>query len=810
MKKFYILTMALALCTSAFAAVPELESETKSDVIKNSTFAGSSYEGWNTIGDGWTFKGENNDQPWGGRVYARIGGGNSLDSGDTGISVTQTITLAEKGTYALSAYVRACDNQRRNNSSRGHELTENEYALLFVSTEDGIPSDIDGLNCAKVRTDGWDWATATVYIAVTEENTQVTIGYGLPKNMTIANGIIECSAFELKHFSSTADVYAVKACLEQTDYTMVESVTVSETEKTVTDKEPFRLTATISPENFSSANKGVTWSTTNKIVATVSEDGEVTPVGAGTCDIIATSNADALVYGKCELTVKVAKVDVEGVSVSVPADGEAKVEVRKTLQLTATVSPYNATDQRVTWSSEDDGIATVDAEGVVTGVKKGKVEITATSQENEEIKGKIEVEVFAIDVESVTMSQTEEKMVVGGTFTLTATVAPDNASEPEITWSVEGDAVEIAEADGVVTVTAVKTGKATVKATAGEETATCEIEVVEPVSITSESENLGNPVFSDGKWTATDAYKTPKNEPEVKVSIITWDISRGYARFTSGGEDASYRNLFLQSEVQGKDAGIYVLTAGVSVARDAWRGTVSDGSGCIFVTDNPENACVLNKPGNTSLGTLGMTENSGGNDLQPVKAMLSAKDEVSTLYVGFGIPAESSVNKPSISCGNFNLTYYKTLDEDAVNAFLDKKPYTMVKEIKLDKSYTMTGGDVKEVLTATVEPDDATNQGIIWSSSDPETVKVEEDGTIIGLKKGDADITATSAADGLIFAVCNVKVDQITGVDEIVSAPADVKVYDVAGRYVGSDVNNLTKGIYIIREGNSAKKVNLK
>lgn len=153
----------------------------------------------------------------------------------------------------------------------------------------------------------------------------------------------------------------------------VESVSVSPSTKTIAVGENASLDATVSP---GSAIQTVTWSSDNTNIATVnSTTGEVTGVAAGSCNIIATSTADGSKSGSCALTVTT--VSVTGVSLD---KDELALTVGSNKTLTETITPANATNKTVSWSSDDPSVATV-SNGVVTGVAVGTATITVTTQD---------------------------------------------------------------------------------------------------------------------------------------------------------------------------------------------------------------------------------------------------------------------------------------------------------------------------------------------------------------------------------------------------------------------------------------------
>ncbi len=153
----------------------------------------------------------------------------------------------------------------------------------------------------------------------------------------------------------------------------VKKVTLDVTEATLSIGETKTLKATVTPTN--ATNKTVTWSSSKTAVATVSSTGVVKAVKEGTAIITAKSGSKS---ASCVVTVAPAGVQVSGVSLDTDA---ATVFVNATQKLTATVTPADATNKSVTWSSDNEAVATVSADGVVKGISEGKANITVTTAE---------------------------------------------------------------------------------------------------------------------------------------------------------------------------------------------------------------------------------------------------------------------------------------------------------------------------------------------------------------------------------------------------------------------------------------------
>lgn len=151
----------------------------------------------------------------------------------------------------------------------------------------------------------------------------------------------------------------------------VTGISLDKTSLSLTVGNAEQITATVKPDD--ATDKSVFWVSMDEHIATVDQSGNVTAVGAGTTTVhaVATSNQD--IYATCQVTAVAATVAVTGVSLSKTSlslvEGGSET-------LLATVSPANATNKSVTWSSSNDSVATVDASGKVTAVKAGTATIT--------------------------------------------------------------------------------------------------------------------------------------------------------------------------------------------------------------------------------------------------------------------------------------------------------------------------------------------------------------------------------------------------------------------------------------------------
>ena len=258
----------------------------------------------------------------------------------------------------------------------------------------------------------------------------------------------------------------LSSCYKEPGDIAVASVKLSETMLNLHIGESAALTATVTPEN--ATNKSLTWISSNTSVASVS-NGVVVALNEGSSIIMATAEN---VTAMCAVTVL--DNPVTGITLD---QTSASLKVNESITLTATVSPTNATDKTVTWSTSDESVATV-SNGVVIAVKTGTATVTAQAGDK---KATCSITVEATPVTSVTLDRTSASLNVNESITLTATVKPDDATDKTVTWTSSNESIA-SVTEGLVT--AHKGGTATITAQAGDKTATCEI-TVKSIPVTS-------------------------------------------------------------------------------------------------------------------------------------------------------------------------------------------------------------------------------------------------------------------------------------------------------------------------------------
>ena len=172
----------------------------------------------------------------------------------------------------------------------------------------------------------------------------------------------------IKLFAVIFTLTMILGCFTACGDVPVESLVLSNTELTVNVGNASAVSCTVLPED--ATDKTVNWSSSNNAVATVNNVGVITAVSAGTCTITATS-------GDVTATVTITvKKPVEQVVLN---KSDVTIKEEETFTFTCTVVPNDASEKNVTWTSSDSSIATVNANGTITGVKAGTCTITVSA-----------------------------------------------------------------------------------------------------------------------------------------------------------------------------------------------------------------------------------------------------------------------------------------------------------------------------------------------------------------------------------------------------------------------------------------------
>ncbi len=278
-------------------------------------------------------------------------------------------------------------------------------------------------------------------------------------------------------------------------------VTVTPANQTINVGNTFTITPTVTPDN--ATDKSVIWTSSDDTIATVDDNGNVTALMEGTATITATTN-DGGFTAICTVTVNSERVDVTGVSLSATAK---TINAGENFYLTANVTPDNATEKSVTWTTSDDTIATVDDNGKVTATGDGTATITATTNDGG-FTASCVITVIKREgrVTGVTVTPISKTATVGEIFFVTPYITPVDAEDKSVTWSSSNPSIAIVDSIGKVK--ALREGNVTITATTndGGYKASCIVTVVNGAS-TANVYRLYNPFSGEHFFTANDGER---------------------------------------------------------------------------------------------------------------------------------------------------------------------------------------------------------------------------------------------------------------------------------------------------------------
>ncbi len=284
----------------------------------------------------------------------------------------------------------------------------------------------------------------------------------------------------------------------------------------------------------------VSFKSQDETIATVDDKGNVKGVKAGTVDILITTDVPT-VNGTCKVTVEEGKIELTGIAIE-----PLSVEIGKTKQIKYTLQPEGAT-ANVTFKSQDETIATVDAQGNVTGVKAGTVKIDVTT-DVADVKGTCDVTVTGAAIVPTGITIEPLSVKVGGTKQIKYTLQPEGATA-KVMFKSQDETIATVDAQG--NVKGVKVGKVKIDVTtdvAGVN-GTCDVTV-------EKANAVEDAVFAD--------VRVMPNPFETNLRIVLGGENRGVKYELINANGAVVRNGGIVAnetlvETSELAAGVYIL-----------------------------------------------------------------------------------------------------------------------------------------------------------------------------------------------------------------------------------------------------------
>ena len=296
----------------------------------------------------------------------------------------------------------------------------------------------------------------------------------------------------------------------------VQQITLNPSASSVVVGESLQIAAKVLPENATNAT--LKWKITPKnILKPTATAGQFTAQQVGEALVRAEAADGSGITAECKVVVKPRLVQ----SISLNAT-QKELIVGDAFSLTATAMPENATNRNIVWKLVSGDAIALSADGVIQAKKVGEALVRAEAADGSGVSAECRVVVKPRMVQAISLNATQKVLVVGDSFTLTATAMPENATNRNIVWKlVSGDAISLSNT-GVIQ--AKKVGEALVRAEAADGsdiTAECKV-VVKPRLVQAISLKLEKDTVAVGEHFTVTADVLPKNATN---RTLLWSVS---------------------------------------------------------------------------------------------------------------------------------------------------------------------------------------------------------------------------------------------------------------------------------------------
>ena len=675
---------------------------------------------------------------------------------------TATITLTVNDGFTTKTTTRDVTVTKDCSGSIVMSMSQTTLSLMATNTATLTTSFVPANECTASKIVTWSTSNSSV--------------------ATVVNGVITAVSAGTATITATTDgtgTTIATCAVTVTPYCSSGTVTISldkPTTNVYTDEAgSFTITPTILPAN--ACNKNVTWTSSDPTIASVL-NGVVTTYGViGSATISCTSV-------QSPTTIVTATVNVlERLPASISMVTSASLLIGGTQTLTATIAPATAYNKTITWSTSDVTKVSVNASGVIVGVAQGSATITATTSNG--LTAQCVVTVLPIQPTSVSLSSTTLSMLVYDIQTITATVLPANATDKSVVWTTSNNQVATVT-NGEIT--ASKAGTATIRATTSNGFyAECIVTVndIMPSSLTSSIMGTHN-MFIGATETATVSI-LPAN---VTNSTLTWSSSNTSAvTVTQAGV---INAVALGTSIITITAANGVNTTFTVVVNPILATSVAlNASNVTFKVGETQQLIATILPVNTTNTNVTWSSSSSAVVSVSISGLVTA--------VGVGTATVTATTSNGLSSTCFFTVNLSTFP---------------VTQVTLNKQTTSLQLSATETLTASILPVFATNQSIVWSSTNTNIATVSQSGVITPVGVGQTSIIATAhngiadtcvvtitynPATSVTFSPSFYNIGQNETVDLnsfLVITPANASIQSIAWSETSSNASISAAGVY--------------
>ncbi len=346
------------------------------------------------------------------------------------------------------------------------------------------------------------------------------------------------------------------------------------------------LVTKVLPNNAS--NPALTYSSSNEVVAKAHPDGRIEAIALGNAKITATSKENP----QKSFSVQVTVIAIPLQSFEI-ANIPQELQVGSGHRLDIDFTPVNTTQKSVTWQSSNETILTVNGAGTITAIAEGIATVTATSTIDNTIYSTATITVIpkqiepVIPVESLTIQAQSTVARVGESTTLTAVIAPVEASD-SLVWTSSDESVATINQSGLVRF--IKAGSVTITVECSnydfEDSITLTVKEILSSTITIETEGLTN---VDGGYTLKEGTSGKiKGVLEQNATVFTVIYS---------SSDSSILSISEDGVIEALKPGTVTITATTSYENESVQATIEITVQRVTLSDTVKNFYYLIRKG---------------------------------------------------------------------------------------------------------------------------------------------------------------------------------------------------------------------
>lgn len=507
------------------------------------------------------------------------------------------------------------------------------------------------------------------------------------------------------------------------------------------DDATLQMQAIIAPLN--ATVQSYTWTSDNPTVATIDANGLITAYVDGNTLIRAVSQDGTNLFDTARIYVSNQIVAVGSIAVSAQSGSLSINSLGGGLQMQAAVLPTFATNQNIIWSVDNEMLATIDNNGLLTARRNGTVVVVATAIDGSRVSSSQEVVISGqpLLIQSIVLQGGVSISSPFGQLQFTAIIEPTNPNNANIIWSVSNNDIAGISTNGLLQ--AYKNGQVTVRAQAadgGGAVATMVVNITNQLVAATAIQVIGQggatTISSQGGRLQMQPIFTPANATNTHVFWAVDNLQ--IATITADGRLKAVRNGVVQVSALAQDGSAAVGQASITISNQyellsqlqiagaggATAISTPYGQLQIVPTFTPNSATNQNLVWIVSNNNIAYIDSMG---------LLSARGNGNVTVTAISQDGSGMTATMLVSLTNQPILTNTLLLEAAGGA---SGIYTTLGTLQINPTFT---------------PANATNQALVWTVDNPNFAVVDENGLVTALRNGTATITATTQDGTGIF-----------------------------------------------------------